>query len=395
MRFKELSAYSGLAYLNQFANVLLNLLFIKSLSLHTLGEIAIAKVWMQVMDYSHLGLRFSLDRYVPVWDRQRSAHLLWICIGVSSLVSVVIIGVALLFTENKLLILIFCAWGYGIAIATILKSYYRASAELKQMLTTYVVCPTIPIVGQAASFYFWGFNSFLAVTAFTSLTVTLYLLTKVRSTAADAWRHLYASLSSVRSTAAALFIYSIVVFLAFSVDRIILNGYSSKELVGKYSIILFAFAMLLIIPSTLAEFIFPKIIRTTIDDGRKFYPREILAILCPTAAAVMVAYLSAPYLLSKFTRYGDLVEQIQLITLGILPYAVTPILYHVMNALNLRVQLVLSTCALLCIYMLALFWGGIHSASKLEFFTLARVLYGYGLLSVYWLCLALHRRRLS
>lgn len=393
MRFREISVYSSLAYLNQVASVLINVLFIRALSLNTLGEIAIAKVWMQVMDYSHLGLRFSLDRYVPVWDRNRSTQLLWICIGLSSFISVAIICLALLFTENKPLILAFCIWGYGVAIATILKNYYRASADAARMLATYVACPTIPAIAQVVVFYLWGFNGFLIVTATASLATTAYVLIKAWPVMSDIRHQLRDTLYAVRSTTILLFINAIVIFLSFSVDRIILNAYSSKEVLGEYSIILFAFSLLLIIPSTVAEFVFPKIVRTTIDDGKTFYPREMLTILAPTAFATLVAYISTPYLVPRFTSYGHLVEYIQLMTLGVLPYAATPVLFHVMSALDLRVQLVLTACAVLGVYVLALLWGGVYTANKLEFFTMSRVLYGYALLLGYWLCLAMYRRR--
>lgn len=393
MRFREISAYSGLAYINQAANVLINFLFIRTLSLTTLGDIAIAKVWMQVMDYSHLGLRFSLDRYVPVWDRHRSAHLLWISIGVSSIVSVLIISLALLFTDNRALILVFCLWGYGVAIATILKNYYRASANSADMLATYFACPTIPAIAQMVVFYVWGFKSFLIATTVTSVATTVYLLIKARPLLTDIRHQLYETLQAVRSATMMLFVNAVVIFLTFSVDRIILNAYAPKEALGEYSIILFAFSLLFIIPSTVAEFIFPRIVRTTVRDGRTYHPREMLTILLPTAIATIVAYVSAPYLIPRLTSYGHLVNDIQMVTLGVLPYAVTPILFHVMSALDMRIQLVLSACAVLGVYVLALLWGGMHAADKLEFFTLARVLYGYVLLTSYGLCLALSHRR--
>jgi O-antigen/teichoic acid export membrane protein len=393
VRFREIGAYSGLAYLNQVASVLVNFLFIRTLSLTTLGDIAIAKVWMQVMDYSHLGLRFSLDRYVPVWDRHRAAHLLWICVGVSSLVSAAIIGAALLFTDNKLLILVFCLWGYGVAIATILKNFYRASADAGRMLATYIACPTIPAVTQTAAFYLWGFTGFLVVTVTTSLATAAYVLVKARPLLAEIRHPLRETLHAVRGATITLFINAAVIFLTFSVDRIILNAYSSKEVLGEYSIVLFAFSLLLIVPSTVAEFIFPKIVRTTVEDGRTFHPRAMLTILVPTAVAALVAYVSAPYLVTRLTSYGHLVENIQLVTLGVLPYAATPILFHVMSALDLRRSLVVSACVVLGVYVLALLWGGMHADRQLEFFTLARVLYGYVLLAAYGLCLALHRRR--
>lgn len=344
------------------------------------------------MDYSHLGLRFSMDRYGPVWSRQQTARLLWACIGVSSLLSGFFIILALLFTENKLLILVFCFWGYGVAIATILKNYFRATSEIKNMLMTYAICPTLPLVAQAATFYFWGFNSFLIITAVTSIAAASYLLIKFRDTAVDAWRHVHGTLRLVRSASSTLLINSIFTFLTFSIDRIILNLFSPKTIVGEYSIILFSFALLLTIPSTLAEFIFPKVIRATVDSGRYFYPREILTIFIPTGIFATAAYFMGPYLITKFTPYGHLAQLIQLVVIGVLPYAITPILFHVMNALDMRTHLLVSAGAVLGIYSLALLWGGVYVDNKLEYFTVTRVLCGYALVCAYFMCLKLCRR---
>ncbi len=388
MRFREISAYSALTYLNQLASVLVNFLFIRTLSLTTLGDIAIAKVWMQVMDYSHLGLRFALDRYVPVWDHHRSAHLMYICIGVSSIVSAVIVGLAMLFTDNRVLTLVFCLWGYGVAIATILKNFYRASANSGGMLATYLACPTIPAIAQVVVFYLSGFAGFLIATAVTSVATTVYLLLKARPIRAEIRHRLSETFLAVGPATITLFINAIVIFLTFSVDRIILNKYSSKEVLGEYSVVLFAFSLMFIIPSTLAEFIFPKIVRATVEEGKIFHPQAMLTILIPTAFATIVAYVSAPHLVSVLTDYGHLVSHIQLVTLGVLPYALTPILFHVMSALDMRTQLVLSACAVLIAYVIALLWGATQAADKLEFFTIARVLYGYALLLVYGFCLA-------
>lgn len=392
MRLREISAYSGLAYINQLASVLVNFFFIRTLSLNTLGDLAIAKVWMQIMDYSHIGLRYTLDRYVPVWDHHRSVHLLWICIGVSSIVSAVIICLAIMFTDNPVLVLVFCIWGYGVAIATILKSFYRASENSAAMLATYLLCPTVPAISQTMVFYLSGFTGFLIVTAVSSVLTTIYLLIKARNLIPDSWDKLRETVLFIRSTSTMLFINALLIFLSFSVDRVILNAYASKDTLGEYSVVLFAFSLLLIIPSTVAEFVFPKIVRTTVEDGRTFHPRAMAIILIPTAATVVMAYCAAPYLVPTVTGYGHLVDDIQLVSLGVLPYAATPILFHVMSALDMRMQLVLSACSVLSVYVLTLFWGGVYEAEKLEFFTWARVLFGYALLSVYCFCILIRVR---
>ncbi len=391
MRFREITAYSGLAYANQLASVLINFLFIRTLSLSTLGDIAIAKVWMQFMDYSHLGLRFTLDRYVPVWNRHRCAQLLSICILVSSIVSGLIVCLALFLSTNQFLIFSFCLWGYSIAIATILKNFYRASANSAAMIATYVVCPTIPAIAQTVVLWIWGFNGFLIATILASVVTTLYLLRNSGPLICYMRNQLRYTLKSVRSATIFLFLNSVVIFLSFSIDRIILNAYATKEVLGEYSVILFAFSLLLTIPSTIAEFVFPKIIRTAVEHQRIYFPRQLLAILAPTVLCTFVAYVLAPFAVPRLTTYSQLVPAIQLVTIGVLPYAVSPVLFLVMSAFDMHAELLFSACTALTIYILLLLWGGSQATDKLLFFTYARVAYGYILLMAYGLSLPLCR----
>lgn len=64
--FKKGIIYILLNYMIQFLNILFNLLLMKYLNSYQLGSLALAKTWQQFVDYSHLGARFSLDRYIPV-----------------------------------------------------------------------------------------------------------------------------------------------------------------------------------------------------------------------------------------------------------------------------------------------------------------------------------------
>lgn len=383
MRYKTISAYSFLAYLNQACNVFINLVFIKTLSLNMLGEVAIAKVWMQLVDYTHLGFRFALDRYVPVWDKDRSENLLWLCIVTTSAVTALLICVALTFTANPLLIATFIVWGYCVSITTILKNYYRASADNRKMLFVYAICPTIPVAIQAVAVIYLGFSWFLGLTITAYVGAVLYLLRDINVRHALTKLDIRATVVSVRLSALSMLMNSIIIFLSFAVDRVLLNYFAPKNVLGEYSVILFAFSLLLIVPSTLAEFIFPKIVSETANTGRIYYPMETLSIIVPTVLAIGIAFIAIPFAMELFPQYGRLTEMIQLIIFGIIPYAVTPVLFHVMNALDMRQELVVAASLVLGLYIAVLAWGGFHSENLLHFFTVARVAYGYLLLLVY------------
>ena len=390
MRFKTVSGYSLLAYFNQACNVIINLFFIRLLSLPLLGEVALAKVWMQLMDYSHLGFRFALDRYVPVWEKERSEHLLWLCLVVTSVVSTVVISMALVFTDNPLLMGTFVLWGYCVSIATILKNYYRASGDNNRMLYTYAISSTLPIAVQATTVILFGFKWFLFLTVATYFIATAYLFSdkKIVSSVRNIdWK---STIQNVRSSALYLLLNSIVIFLSFSVDRLMLSHFSGKTVLGEYSVVLFGFSLLLIVPSTLAEFVFPKIVKKAAATGRIYFPREIAALLVPTIIAVFVAWMAIPVAIPLLTKYANLTGLMQLVTVGIIPYAVTPVLFHVMSARDMRPQLLIAACLTLIFYSAILAWGGKYATHILEFFTAARAGYGYLLLLMYCLFLIPH-----
>ncbi len=392
MRYKTVSIYSLLAYFNQAGNVLINLVLIKILSLNMLGEVAIAKVWMQLVDYTHLGFRFALDRYVPVWEKDQSENLLWLCIVTTSVVTALLICISIAFTVNPLLIAAFVIWGYCVSIATILKNYFRASGENSKMLYVYAICPTIPVAIQAATVVFLGFTWFVSLTIVAYVCAVLYLFRNINIREALVKLDIKATVASVRLSAVSMLMNSILIFISFAVDRVLMNYFASKSVLGEYSIVLFAFSLLLIIPSTLAEFVFPKIISETVNSGRIYYPRETLSIVIPTFVAICISFIAIPFVVEFATQYGRLTAMIQLVILGVIPYALTPILFHVMNALDMRRDLINAACAVLGIYIVVLVWGGFYAENILQYFTAARVAYGYLLALVY--CIFLYFRRI-
>lgn len=389
MRFKLLGVYSGAAYLGQICNVLISVAFIRSLSAGTLGDIAVAKIWMQLLDYSHLGYRFALDRFGPVWPRERSKILLSICITVTSFISSGLAFVALITTSNIALTLCFMVAGYSVALATILKNHFRSLGETKDMLSTYLICPTVPLLIQALAILLLDFNAFLIASIVSHAFAGLYLLVKLKPVSMHSWVSIKRVIKLAGPTSRALMVSASVGFVSFAMDKVLLLHYTNKNVLGEYSIILFAFTLVSLVPNIFSEFIFPKIIRAAVKSGQHFFLKETLAVLAPTVLTAIVAHFIVPVAIPFFSNYEYLAPNLQLILWGIPPYAAIPILFHALSAHNMRRELLLGSALSLTIFMLILVYIGENHSEPLQYFINARISFGYILAASYASLLAI------
>ncbi len=382
--------YMLLTYVMLFLNVILNLVFIRSLPVVTLGNLAIAKVWMQAADYTHLGTRFAIDRYVPVEDALTGEHIFLLSIWLSLLISFLLFIFTWFIYGFDCLIFSFIFAGLIIALGNIIKSYARAKGEVDNMLKSVFFIQLLPlafIVGAFLIFesplllFFYGlihFVFFVFYLYFFEVNYSFFLsVSLVKPILIKTWK-----------ASALLFSQAIIGFFIVSVDRFIIDFYLGKEALGHYSVIMFAFAALFVVPSVLAEMIFPKIIRQTVDSGRLFYPKELLFIFFPTLVAVFFANYFRDFFIKNFTLYANLLDLIHLATLGILPYAFTAIFFHVLNAMDFRKYLFFSSFIILILYSSLLGYFVLTDIHSIAYFVYAKISIGYAFLLSYLLFFA-------
>ncbi|HAV6091540.1 TPA: polysaccharide biosynthesis protein, partial [Acinetobacter baumannii] len=175
-----------------------------------------------------------------------------------------------------------------------------------------------------------------------------------------------------------LFINSLMIFLYLVMDRFFIDYSNGREELGHYSIILFAFTALMIIPAKVAELLFVKIIKQSCEAGKRFFWRETFITLGITIVGVIAANFCMDYFVKKFTNYGFLTEQMHIATLAVIPFALTAIYYHVMNGLDLRREIVLvnlSVCIILALYYIyPLFF---NQSYGLDYYLYAKVATGW------------------
>lgn len=353
--FKKGLIYIVLNYTIQFLNIIFNLLLMKYLSSYQLGSLALAKTWQQFVDYSHLGARFSLDRYIPVAEEEEKKYLVATVLFTTFIGSLFILLIAVILNDADVIVSILTASGIFIAVGNIVKAYYRATNSLTKMLNLVFCNQLLPLlISIALYFYTLDFNVYLVSLILSYLFFSLILFYRERELF-DFIRYerIKKVIKEIALPSFLLFINSLMVFLYLVMDRFFIDYSNGREELGHYSIILFAFTALMIIPATVAELLFVKIIKQSCEAGKRFFWKEIFITLGITVVGVVVANFCMDYFVARFTNYGFLTEKMHIATLAVIPFALTAIYYHVMNGLDLRKEIVLvnlSICIILALY---------------------------------------------
>ena len=353
--FKKGLIYIVLNYTIQFLNIIFNLLLIKYLSSYQLGSLTLARTWQQLVDYSHLGARFSLDRYIPVAEDEEKKYLVATVLFTTFLGSLFILLVAVVLNDADIVVSILTASGIFIAVGNIVKAYYRATNSLTKMLKLVFYNQLVPLlISIGLYFYTLDFNVYLISLIFSYLFFSLILFYGERELFHFIkYERIKKVIKEIALPSFLLFVNSLMIFLYLVMDRFFIDYSSGREELGYYSIILFAFTALMIIPATVAELLFVKIIKQSCEAGKRFFWKETFITLGITIVGVVAANFCMDYFVKSFTNYGFLTEQMHIATLAVIPFALTAIYYHVMNGLDLRKEIVLvnlSVCIILALY---------------------------------------------
>ncbi|MGO2331403.1 MAG: hypothetical protein ACTH59_07215 [Pseudoalteromonas nigrifaciens] len=348
--------YIVLSYVIQLLNIILNLVFMQRLSPVILGDLSIAKIWLQAFDYTHLGTRFALDRYLPVTYRPEHRHLyLIIALSVVFVGSFFVFLLSLYFENSNYIVLSFCLVGFSLAFFNVIKAYFRATASIKTinsvMMWLYILPLSLSVIVSIFSF-----SIFLWVYPITFLLCLLIFIYKNTSLFFSDFniKHLLVIKRKITSTSKVLFFNSLVIYSTFIIDRFAVDLNLGRETLGLYSVIMFVFASLYIVPSILTELIFPKVVYQVVKEGRLFFLREMLFVLLGTAFAVAVANILMHYLIREYTDYGELLPLMIIASLGVLPYSIIAVFYHIFNALDLRFLLFKMNVSFLFVYVVLL-----------------------------------------
>lgn len=388
--FKKGIIYILLNYMIQFLNILFNLLLMKYLNSYQLGSLALAKTWQQFVDYSHLGARFSLDRYIPVAKEEEKKYLVATVLFTTFIGALFVFLAAIIFNKADIVVSILTASGVFIAVGNIVKAYYRATNSLTEMLKLVFYNQLLPLlISIVVYFYTLDFNFYLVSLLASYLFFAFILFYRERELFHFIkYERIKRVIKEIAVPSFLLFINSLVVFLYLVMDRFFIDYSNGREELGHYSIILFAFSALMIIPASVAELLFVKIIKQSCESGKRFFWKETLITLGITLVGVIVANFCMDYFVTKYTNYSFLIPQMHMATFAVIPFALTSIYYHVMNGLDLRIQIILInffTCIGLSIYYFYPILMG--QRYDLNYYLYAKICTGWFIFFGYILCI--------
>ena len=384
--FKKGAMYLISNYVIQGLNIIINILFMQRLPATTLGDISIARTWMQFLDYSHLGTRFSLDRFVPIEEKNKSKYLLLISLAVTVFFNSLLI-IALLVQDFNLIVLSFVVVGAILAQTNVIKSYERALGNIDKMLLVVILVQFVPLLVSLIIYFFGTFELFIIFYPFIYGLMFLISIVSLRKTLVIKkfkFKRAIIFCYKVLKPSLILFINSLFIFIYLVMDRFIIDGMFGREMLGHYSVIYFVFTALLIIPSTTAELLFPRIIKQSSQLGRCIYPKEMCLTFIITLSSVILANSVMKYFINEFTSYGDLIDYLKVMTFAVVPFAFTSIFAHVLNGLDARKVMALANLSTVLIFGL-FFLLTINYKSSLWVFVYAKLALGWVVLTFYLL----------
>lgn len=346
--------YIGLNYLIQCLNMLLSLMLMRYLNSSILGDLSLARTWQQLVDYSHLGARFSLDRYVPVSDAREKHELLTTVLLATVFGGLMVFVASCIFSDRNTTVLVLTIAGLFIAIANVFKTYLRATNNISEMLKLVFFAQFLPVAAPLIV-YCWSKNFSLYLYGSLGgyfLSIIYLLISQRKLLKINDRSQVIKTYNRIALPSFYLFINSLLIFLYLVMDRFFIDYSSGRAMLGDYSVITFAFSALMIIPATCAELLYVKIIQQSSYSGKTIFLKETLLIVLVTVAGIGVANIVMGYFITTFTTYASLLTDMHFATIAVIPFALTAIYYHVMNGLDLRKNMIMVNsvvCSLLFI----------------------------------------------
>lgn len=380
MMFRKGFLYLLLSYFIQFLNIILNLYLMKYLNPHQLGSLSIARVWQQLVDYSHFGTRFSLDRYVPTVEESEKKQLVSTVLITTIINSLLVCFLAVILSAADVIVSILTISGFFISIVNIFKAYYRAVNNIDKMVKIVFYNQIIPLIFSLLIYlqskdFNWYLISLLSSYIFTFIILIF--------NEKELYRHFNLQnfkviLSKITKPSLWLFLNSLFVFAYLVMDRFFIDYTLGREALGDYSIIVFAFSALMILPATMAELLFVKIIKQSFELGKMFFLKEILVMLFVTSIGVIIANVAMSYFIQRFTNYNYLIDEIKLMTWAVIPFGLTAIYSHVLNGLDLRKKLTLANLVVLLILLIYYIYLLLFNKNiSLDYYVYAKVSTGW------------------
>lgn len=328
--------YVAINYLSQIFSVIINLLLIKGLSSNELGIVSFARIFFQIPEFTQLGLRSALDRHLPFLGSKRSRLYFSSCFYLYLLVSFFYLFIVFINSSNFIYSL-FAISGVFFVVSNFFKVYFRARGEIKNLNISSFSLSVLPIVIQITFFYFYGFYGFLYSFFLGYIFVFLFLIVRYRGVLykINLRKCYFIYKRKMVGAGTVLYINSLLIFMIFTIDRVIAGKYLGFAFLGEYSVVLFFLTVFILFPSVISELMMNRIYKEREGDGANLLFRCIIYTSLISLLIIFLFFCFGQCLVDFFIpEYSSLMNGLYFSSLILVPYSVTPFLNHYMNSIN-------------------------------------------------------------
>jgi len=307
--------------------------------------------------YANLGLRYSLDRKLPLGKDYYNRKQLQVCFLVQAIISVIICGIYLLMYGFNMVYMIYYVGGAVFAAFSLIRIYYRGIGKtdlfIKSSLWSGILTVIFPIIGL----YFWSIYGL--VIGYLLATVLVFVIYLDKSIFHNFYykpssRYLF----SFFKIGFPFLLTNVMLFLADNLDKFIINYYLNIEAVGEYAIITLVYTLSLMIPATVLEIMISEFVKNRQERGLKgIYKKHTLILIGLITSFVLTSYILMPFLVHIFfPKYDYLVGEMRLILFALVPYIIISPIYGVLFALDKRKQILSANVLAIIGYFTLLFY---------------------------------------
>lgn len=346
--------YIGIGYISAILNVLLNLLLIRYLSPVLLGKVTLGKSVFQSFEFSHMGIRYGLDRLLPHCTNEEDRDQIFsVAYFFSFLFSLFfIVFWALYYSKDILFYSCFYISGLIYTLVTVYRIYYRSLEQKRDFINMSFFVVICPLLIQLIGLLIGGVNGFI-IAHLLSYLISFFICYRFWKIKIRIFkRDFYSVFRKLLSSGFLLFLSSIINFFATTGDRFLIAKYWGLEPLGIYSVVMFFFTAYTVLTLNYTELIMSKII---LNPTFRFIIKHIIFVAIISLVLILFSYPILPYFVDAFMpHYNNYIFSMRLILIGVIPFAALPILNYCLHALDKRnVLLYINIFCTLC-YFIAL-----------------------------------------
>lgn len=328
--------YIGIGYISTVLSMLINLLLIRYLNPMLLGKVTLGKSVFQSFEFSHIGIRYGLDRLLPHCTDEEERNLIFSIGYFFSFVFSLFFVLFWIFYYPSDVLFYACFYVSGLiyTLVTVYRIYYRSLEQKKDFVNLSFFIIVCPLLIQLFGLVLAGINGFIIahLVSYVFSFGICYYFWRIRISLFK--KDVYIVLKKLLSSGFILFLSTMVNFFATTGDRFMIAEYWGLETLGIYSVVMFFFSAYTILSLNYTELIMSKII---LNPTSAFVIKHILFVVMISLILILISLPFIPFFVNLFMpQYNNYIFCMELILCSVIPFAVLPILNYSLHALDRR-----------------------------------------------------------